>query len=54
MNLAALRRGVEKAADSGDVSTARDTFAFVEDLLERVDTLDPEIVGTLEGTLGRL
>jgi len=38
LDFAALRRGVEKAADSGDVSTANDILAFVEDLVEKVDT----------------
>jgi len=48
LDFAALRRGVEKAADSGGVSTASDILAFVEDLLEKVDTLHPEVVGALD------
>jgi len=48
LDFGALRRGVEKAAGLGDVSTASDILAFVEDLLQRVDTLHPEVVNALD------
>ena len=37
-----------KAADSGDASTVSDILAFVEDLLEQVETLHPEVVNALD------
>ena len=48
LDFAALRRGVEGAADSRDVVTARDVLDFVEQLLDKVDTLHPEVVNALD------
>ena len=48
LDFAALRRGVEKAADSADVPTASEILAFVEDLVQRIDALHPEVVNALD------
>ncbi len=48
LDFAALRRGVEKAADSGDVSTASEILVFIEDLIQKVDVLHPEVVDALD------
>ncbi len=48
LEFAALRRGVEKAADSNDVSVASQILAFVEELLQRPNLLHPEVLDAIE------
>src|SRR5262245_60953472 len=48
LDFAALRRGVERAADSQDLTTARNVLEFVEQLFDKIDTLHPEVVNALD------
>lgn len=48
LDFAALRRGLERAAESRDSATVSDILALVEQLFEDVDTLHPEVANALE------
>ncbi len=48
LDFAALRHGVERAADSNDAGAARDILAFIEELLDKLDLLHPEVVNALD------
>jgi hypothetical protein len=48
LEFAALRMGVERAADAHDVSAASDILSFIEELVNNLDALHPEVVNGLD------
>ena len=48
LDFAALRRGVGRAATAQDVNAAKDVLSFVEELVERLHSLHPEVVDALD------
>jgi hypothetical protein len=48
LDFAALRHGVERAADSNDAGAARDVLTFIEELLDKLDVLHPDVVNALD------
>jgi hypothetical protein len=48
LDFAALRHGLEKAADDRDAGAARDILNFIEELVDKLDTLHPDVVNALD------
>jgi len=48
LDFAALRHGLEKAADDNDAGAARDILNFIEELVDKVDALHPDVVNALD------
>lgn len=48
LEFAALRHGVERAADSNDVGAAVGILTFIEELVHGRDTLHPEVIDALD------
>ena len=48
LDFAALRRRVERAADSNDAGAATEILTFIEELLEKLDVLHPDVVKALD------
>lgn len=48
LEFGALRRGVERAADTNDTQTARTILEFVEELLAKPDAIEPEVRNAID------
>ena len=48
LDFAALRHGVERAADSNDVGAASDVLTFIEELVDKLDVLHPDVDNALD------
>jgi hypothetical protein len=48
LDFAALRRGLERAADADDVSSASEILGFVEELAGKLDELHPDVINALD------
>lgn len=48
LDFAALRHGVERAADANDIGAAGDVLAFIEELVDKLDALHPDVVNALD------
>ena len=48
LEFAALRRGVERAADSDDAASALAILSFIEELLECATRLHPDVINAIE------
>jgi hypothetical protein len=48
LNFAALRHGVERAADANDVDAAANILSFIEELVDQLDSIHPDVVNALD------